>query len=279
MTRQRSFAILLLAVGSATVAGFAAVRYTAERPTAVIDSGGGSTQLVVAARDLPVGHLLTDADLQVVRYPASVLPVGYLSEPSNAVGRGLIKSVLMNEPILATAVAERGSGAGLPIVFPEGMRAVSVRVDDIVQVAGFVTTGTRVDVMLTMRPTQGNTDQTYTQVILQNLEVLATGQVFQRDETGQPMPVGVVTLKVTPEEAEKLVLAASQGRIQLALRNMLDVDPIETAGIGDGRLFELGRQPGRSTGVARSTPRARSATPEGAVIETYKGGVRSLQRF
>jgi pilus assembly protein CpaB len=271
--------ILLLAVGSALVAGFAAVRYTEERPAAVARPDGGGTAMVVAARDLPVGHLIAEADVQVIRYPSAALPVGYVAELSSAVGRGLTSAVRLNEPILESELAEPGSGGGLPIIFPEGMRAVSVRVDDIVQVAGFVTPRTRVDVLLTMRPTQGNTDQMYTQIIMQNLPVLAAGQTVQRDEQGTPMPVGVVTLMVTPEQAEKLVLAASQGRIQLALRNMLDVDPIVTAGVGDARLFDLGRQAPARNNRSASAPRPRAATPEATVIETYKGGVRSLQRF
>lgn len=279
MTRQRSFTILALALCSAIVAGFAAVRYTEERPTGPAPSEGEGTQMVVAARDLPVGHLLTEADVQVVRYPSATLPIGYMSDMTAAVGRGLISDVRLNEPIIEGELAEKGSGAGLPIIFPEGMRAVSVRVDDIVQVAGFVTPRTRVDVLLTMRPTQGNTDQTYTQTILQNLTVLAAGQTVQQDAEGKPMQVSVVTLMVTPEQGEKLVLAAAQGRIQLALRNMLDVDPITTPGIGDGRLFDLGRQPVRTASSGGTAPRARAATPQGSVIETYKGGVRSLQRF
>jgi pilus assembly protein CpaB len=113
---------------------------------------------------------------------------------------------------------------------------------------------------------------------MQNLTVLAAGQTVSQDAKGQPLSVSVVTLMVTPEQAEKLVLASASGRIQLALRNMLDVDPVNTTGIGDARLFDLGAQPVRS---ARSgtAPRARAATPEATVIETYRGGVRSLQRF
>jgi pilus assembly protein CpaB len=128
-----------------------------------------------------------------------------------------------------------------------------------------------------MRPPAGS-DQTYTQIILQNLTVLAAGQTVQQDERGQPMTVGVVTLMVTPDQAEKLVLAAGQGRIQLALRNMVDIDSVRTAGIGDGRLLDLGRQPvARSPGGA--APRPRTTSPEENVMEVFRGGVRSLQRF
>jgi pilus assembly protein CpaB len=278
MARQRPVIIFGLAVMSALVAGFAAVRYSAQQPAqALPNRDGDGTQIVVAARDLPVGHFVTDTDLQVIRWPTRALPAGYVSDPATVVGRGLITSVRVNGPILEPDLAERGSGSGMPIIFPEGMRAVSVRVDDVVAVAGFVTPRTRVDVLLTMRPPAGS-DQTYTQIILQNLTVLAAGQTVQQDERGQPMTVGVVTLMVTPDQAEKLVLAAGQGRIQLALRNMVDIDSVRTAGIGDGRLLDLGRQPvARSTGGA--APRPRTTSPEENVMEVFRGGVRSLQRF
>jgi pilus assembly protein CpaB len=278
MARQRPVIIFGLAVVSALVAGFAAVRYSAQQPTQAVPSrDGGGAPVVVAARDLPVGHFITDTDLQVIRWPDRAVPAGYVSDPAGVVGRGLTTSVRMNGPILEPDLAERGSGSGMPIIFPEGMRAVSVRVDDVVAVAGFVTPRTRVDVLLTMRPPTGS-EQTYTQIILQNLLVLAAGQTVQQDERGQPMTVGVVTLMVTPEQAEKLVLAAGQGRIQLALRNMVDVDSVRTAGIGDARLLEIGRQPAPRTAGA-AAPRPRTTTPEENVMEVFRGGVRSLQRF
>jgi len=276
MTRQRLLLVLALALGAAAVAAFAAFRYSSQRPV-VAGTRDTGTQIVVAARNLPVGHFLAETDLQVIRWPSTALPAGFVALPSSAVGRGLITAVRMNSPILEADLAERGSGAGMPIIFPEGMRAVSVRVDEIVGVAGFVVPRTRVDVLLTMQPPTGS-EQTYTQIILQNLVVLAAGQAVQKNEKGEPMMVGVVTLMVTPEQGEKLVLASARGKIQLALRNMVDVDEIRTAGIGDARLLDLGRQPAaRPTGSAPA-PRAR-ATPERTVIETYKGGVRSLQRF
>jgi pilus assembly protein CpaB len=276
MTRQRLLLILSLALVSAAVAGFAAFRYSSQRPVVAGPRDSG-TQIVVAARDLPVGHFLLAEDLQVIRWPSTAVPAGYVTLPSTAVGRGLIAPVRMNSPILEADLAERGSGAGMPIIFPEGMRAVSVRVDEIVGVAGFVVPRTRVDVMLTMKPPQGS-EQTYTQIILQNLQVLAAGQTVQKNEKGEPMLVSVVTLMVTPEQGEKLVLAGAQGKIQLALRNMVDVEEVRTAGIGDARLLDVGRQPVARTTSSAPAPRARS-TPDATVIETYKGGVRSLQRF
>jgi pilus assembly protein CpaB len=281
MTRNRSLTILGMALLSATVAGFAAVRYSAQRPMQLTTERPSEVQMVIAARDLPVGHMLTEADLQVVGWPGNALPVGYISQPANASGRGLISAVRMNQPIIESGLAERGSGAGMPIIFPEGMRAVSVRVDEVISVAGYVTPRTRVDVMLTYKPQSGAQNaQTYSQIILQNLLVLAAGQTVQHDEQGKPMTVSVVTLMVTPEQGEKLILAAAQGRIQLALRNMLDVDEVETTGIGDARLLELGRQPTRSASTSSAPrPRAAQAEPENAAVEIYKGGVRTLKRF
>jgi pilus assembly protein CpaB len=276
MTRQRSFIILGLALLSASVAGYSAVRYSSQRPTAAVETSGGTAQIVVAARDLPVGHFLTETDVQTIRWPGNAMPVGYVSQPSAVIGRGLIAGVRMNEPLLEAELAEKGSGAGMPIIIPEGMRAVSVRVDDVIAVAGYVIPSTRVDLMLTMKPISG--DQVHTQVVLQNLLVLAAGQAIQKNEKGEPMPVSVVTLLVTPEQGEKLVLASAQGRIQLALRNMVDVAEVTTPGIGEARLMDVGRAPART--VSRtSAPRPRAQPSQGAVIETYKGGVRSLQRF
>lgn len=278
MSRRRLLLILSLALGAAMLAGFAAFRYSSQQPSSPGTRVGG-TQIVVAARDLPVGHFITDADVRVIQYPTSVLPEGYVSQASTAVGRGLIAETKRNSPLLEANLAERGSGAGLPIVFPEGMRAVSVRVDEIVGVAGFVTPRTRVDVLLTMKPS-AQTEQTYTQTVLQNLLVLAAGQAIQKNDKGEPMTVSVVTLMVTPEEGEKLILASSQGRIQLALRNMLDVDEVHTPGIGDARLFDIGRQVvPRAASTVAVVPRVRTETPDTMVIETYKGGVRSIQRF
>jgi len=278
MFRQRPLVILALALVSAVVAGFAAIRYSAQRPgQAVQASSGGAVQVVVAAKDLPIGHFIGETDVQVVPWPARSVPVGYVSQKSVAVGRGLIAPVRTNAPIMEPDLAERGSGAGMPIIFPEGMRAVSVRVDDVISVAGWTTPRTRVDVLLTMR--LPNAERTFTQIILQNLVVLGAGQVVQQNEKGEPMTVSVVTLMVTPEQGEKLVLAAAQGRIQLALRNMLDVDEVSTAGIADASLFELGRQPvARAGGASAPRPRAQRPADEN-VIEVFKGGVRSIQRF
>jgi pilus assembly protein CpaB len=154
------------------------------------------------------------------------------------------------------------------------MRALSVRVDEVIGVAGFVTPTTRVDVILTMNPIGSN--DPVSKVILQNIQALAAGQEIQRNEEGEPMLVTVVTVLVTLEEAEKLVLAANQGQIQMALRNTLDLEEVATPGERASRLFagtvRGGFRPGvrlGSTGPAR----------EESIIEMYRGGVRTLVSY
>jgi pilus assembly protein CpaB len=273
MRQQRIVLILVLAVMAAAVAGFSTLRFLSTRPvTTVTAPSARKATVVLAARDLPVGALVAAEDVRTVEWPADLVPEGFYNQTADVVGRGLITGVRTNEPLLASKLAEPGSGGGLPIRIPEGMRAMSIPVDQVVGVAGFVISGTRVDVLLTIQPP--GQSETITQIILQNLTVLSAGQVYQRDERGEPITVNVVTLMVTPEQAERLSLATSQGRIQLALRNMLDIDDAVTTGIRTSAL--LNGQPRRGTPVARPAGAQRQAPSS---VEMYKGGTRSIQRF
>ena len=179
----------------------------------------GTTELVVAARDLPIGVPLSEQDLKSSSWTAESIPGGAVAERSKVVGRTLIYPVFAGEPILVNKLASEGSGSGLSAVISEGMRAVSIRVDEVVAVAGFVVAGTRVDVLLTGRPSQAGTGESVTQTILENVQILAAGQQIQPNAEGKPESVNVVTLLCTPEDAARVVLAASEGRIQLVLRN------------------------------------------------------------
>jgi pilus assembly protein CpaB len=182
---------------------------------------------------------------------------------------------------MSTKLADRESGGGLPIVIPEGMRALSVRVDEVIGVAGFVMPGTRVDVLLTITPRQGD-QQPITRIILQNIQTLASGQTIQRDANGTPQTVSVVTLLVTPDQAERLTLAANEGRIQLALRNTLDLGDVQTSGVRTDALVSAPRAPqaaGSGTTVRVAAPAAASQGTSSAVIEVYRGGERTLSTF
>jgi pilus assembly protein CpaB len=225
--------------------------------------------VAIATRDLDVGEIVLEDDVRLIAWPGEAVPEGYAGDATEVVGRGVITPVRINEPLLQSKLAELGSGGGLPITIPTGMRAVSVRVDDVIGVAGFVTPSTHVDVLVTITPP--GSDDTQSRVILQNVQAIAAGQEIQRSEDGTPMTVTVITLLVSPENAEKLILAASQGRIQMALRNTLDVDSTNTSG---SRVSALLTTPRRSAPVRR-TP-APTPEPPPSVIEIFRGGQRTL---
>jgi pilus assembly protein CpaB len=176
--------------------------------------------VMVAANDLQVGARVEERDIRIITIPASDLPPGAPRKKADVIGRGVILPISKGEFILPTDLGGENAGNGLPALIPPGMRAVSVRVNEVVSVAGFVMPGTRVDVLLTGTPTGGSEEQTTT--VLQNVEVLASGHTLERSSTGEAQNAAVITLKVTPDDAQRLTLASSQGRIQLALRNPLD---------------------------------------------------------
>lgn len=274
--RSRPFLLLVLSLASGGAAALLALRYLREQATPLMAIEPATTKVVVAAKALPMGSIVGEGDVKLIDWSGRTLPSGFLSRPDDVVGRGLIVPMTENEPMLTAKLAERGVGGGLPVIIEEGMRAVSVAVDQVVGVAGFVLPSTRVDVLLTL----GGSDQsreTTTKVIMQNVRTLAAGQSLQQDKDGRPMEVPVVTLLVTPEQAETLTLAANQGRIQLALRNTLDTMKIQTSGARVGTLMggSTGRQaPRRAAPVQSTTPEPSSAT-----VEVYRGGQRTLQRF
>lgn len=274
MNISRYWWMVIGATTSGLLAGYVALIYVSAEP-APLEAAAPSRTVVVAARDLPVGSIVRREDLESVPWPGSAVPEGFSVQIGEVVGRGLIVEVRKNEPLLDWKLAEKEAGGGLPITIPEGMRAVSVEVDEVVGVAGFVLPGTRVDVLATVMP---GTDRarTTTRIILQNIRALAADQKYQQDIDGEPQYVTVVTLLVTPPEAEALTLAATEGRIQLALRNTLDSDEVATTGRRINSLLTEGvRSSARTTPIA--VP-ARPTNPE-RVIESYEGGNRTLLKF
>lgn len=274
MKNARVWITLGGALGSGLLAGYLALVYVSEEPASLMAAEPKGTQVVVASRDLPTGHLVTREDLSVIEWPSRNVPEGFYAQPGEVIGRGVIFTVRRNEPLLASKLADKEGGGGLSIAIPEGKRAVSVEVDEVVGVAGFVLPGTRVDVLATVMPNTNRTETT-TKIILQNIQVLTADQSYQENPAGEPELVTVVTLLVTPDDAEALTLASTEGRIQLALRNMLDVDSVSTGGV---RIEGLVRGGGRrSTGTASGA--RTSVAPEPTIVETYKGGNRTLVKF
>jgi pilus assembly protein CpaB len=202
--------------------------------------------VVVAAKAIPVGVRITKDDVKVVEWPASNQVPGAYADPKAVLDLGVIQTIAVNEPVTATKVASPESGAGLPPIIPAGMRAMSVRVNDVVGVAGYVLPGTRVDVLVSVRDDggQGN-NEPMARTVVSNVEVLTSGINLNREDAkkGDAQKVSVVTLAVLPDDAERIALATSQGTISLALRNPLDVEPTKTAGIKLPALMRGGAAP------------------------------------
>jgi pilus assembly protein CpaB len=193
--------------------------------------------VLVAADDIQVGARIEDHNVRIAKFPASGLPAGAYTKKSQVMDRGVIIPISKGEFILPSKLAPENAGSGLPSLIPRGMRAVSVRVNEVVSVAGFVGPGTRVDILLTGTPNGSSEPQTTT--VLQNVAVIASGHTLERNAAGDAQNTPVITLLTSPEDAERLTLASSEGKIQLSLRNPLDthqdsVDPANAKGLYKG---------------------------------------------
>src|SRR6476646_4795429 len=238
MARMRVFMVFVLAMTAGGALAFGTYNYMQHLPAKTTSIP--TRPVVGAAADLDIGAELRREDIRIIDWPANGVPANSISDPKDVIGRGLVLPVIENEPFLPMKLAAKDAGAGLPPVIPPGLRAVSVRVNEVIGVAGYVLPGTRVDVVATVSPTGSNTDMT-SKVVLTNVQVLAAGTKIERDtERNKPMAVSVVTLLVDPEEAERLTLASTEGKIQLALRNPIDKTAPETHGIRPAALFGYG---------------------------------------
>lgn len=236
--------------------------------------------VLVAAKDLAVGNKITNEDLKFARIPQGSIPANAMRQKTDALERGVILPISAGEFILPSKLAADKAGSGLPSLIPPGMRAVSVRVNEVVSVAGFVLPGTRVDVLLTGSST-GSDQQTTT--VLENVAVLATGQKLERNSAGDPENAAVITLLVSPDDAQRLTLASSQGKIQLSLRNPLDTKQQDLGLVSNNSLYR-GSAPVRSTTTATSHPRPKTtiatpAPPSVYSVEVIKGDKKEETKF
>jgi pilus assembly protein CpaB len=233
-------------------------------------------QVVVAATSLGLGARLQANELRVIAWPAGHTPAGSFSRLQDCIGRALITQVVENEPILGQKLAPREAGAGLPAAIPEGMRAVSVRVDDVVSVAGFTMPGTMVDVLVTGDAGGGGGGNSVTRNILEDVRVLAAGQQVQQDKDGKPQTVAVVTLLVDPEQANKLAMASTNGKIQLSLRNTIDADQVKPPPVYRSSLF--GGEPPVLV-AAKMKSKDSASKPPIYTVEIIRGDKRERQNL
>ncbi len=278
MARTRIFIVLVLALTCGGAFAFGTYRYVQQGPA---PTAMPTRAVIVAATDLQLGAELKPEDVRIVEWPAGSVPDTAFSSADQVMGRGVISPMVQNEPILSTKLASKEMGVGLPPIITAGMRALSVRVNDVVGVAGYVLPGARVDVIATVNPTQQQTDVT-SKVILTNVLVLASGTKIEQDtEKGKPMAVSVVTLLVDPSEAERLTLASTEGKIQLALRNPTDKTAPETSGVRPAALL------GYAAARPVAAPRPRAAVkveaaaapvlPPAPTVEMIRGDKRAQE--
>jgi len=229
------FALVIAGAASALLYRVISSQLTANRTV--------TTQVVVASRNLASGELIKDGDVKMADF-AGTPPLGTLVSVDKAIGRGVVDPIYMGEAVVDSRLAAPGAGAGLAATIPQGMRAVAVRVNDIVGVAGFVNPGSKVDILIAGVPPGGNGNAgTVTKTLLQNMTVLSAGQNIQKDAEGKPVSVPVVNVLVTPEQAEILSLASNDARIQLVLRNPTDKEEAKPPGTALAYLFSGLKKP------------------------------------
>ena len=226
---------------------------TGHASTAKRSEPSDQKDLVVTARPLGVGVMVKPADVKLVKVATTAFPKGAFSKIEDVLDRPVISNVLLEEPLLEGRLATKGSGLGLAPTIPVGMRAVTVRVNDVASVSGFVLPGMRVDVLVTGRPPSAETEMTST--VLQNMLVLSAGTTLQPDARGQAIQAPTVTLLATPEQSETLTLAGSEGRLQLVLRNSSDQTIEKTAGRYVSELYSNMKAAHKPVAAAPAAPK------------------------
>jgi pilus assembly protein CpaB len=275
--RNRTLIVLAVAVALASIASYIVYRAISRMPVREVEVA--TVHIAVAAENLPMGTRLAKEHVRVIGWPAGSQVDGAFATADDVLNRGLIQTVLENEPITEGKLAPIEAGAGLPPAITPGMRALSVRVNEVIGVAGFTVPGTRVDVLVTLK----DGDNSLTRAVVSNISVLTAGTRYdvEQGKAGNAMPSSVVTLLVTPEDAERITLAQSTGAIMLVLRNPLDVAPTVTDG---ARMRSLTGAPAPAPVIkADNRGQRRAVTPKPVApavppsqpIEIYRAGKRT----
>lgn len=276
MNRSR----LLMIGGLALAIGLLASYYVFNTLKGTSHSTQQMVMAVVAANDIQIGSKLSDHDVTRAAFPRASVPPGAFGNVSQVRQRGVVLPISKGDFILPGKLAAEDAGAGLPSMIPQGMRAVSVRVNDVVSVAGFVQPGTRVDVLVTGIAGTGNEAQTNT--VLENVAVIAVGRsLLDRVISGETQNAAVITLLVSPDDAQRLTLASQEGRIQLALRNPLDtrkesIAPTRASSLSPGGAVATATKPKLHKVTEKVTP---PPPPAPFQVEMIRGGKREETKF
>ena len=264
MQNRRALLFFAFAILFGVAAAFTAHRVLERQVAAPAPVAIQTVPVVIARADLPTGGILSTPQLATVEWPAEFAPTGSYTNGAELEGRALRRALAAGEPVLEPSLLPEGSAGGLVSVISDKLRAVSVKVDPIIGVAGFVAPGTRVDVLVTVRAVDQKSKLPYSKTVLQDVRVLAIDQKMEEARNGEPELVSVVTVEVTPLDAEKLTYASHEGHLQLSLRSPADHEFIKTAGVGVGDLLQR-----RRTYKRKSSP----------TVEVVKGSQVSLKSY
>lgn len=288
MNRTRMILVIGVAILLALLASVGVYKFLSERSRVAEQARLQTVGIVVAVVDIPVGGKIDANQVAVSAWPKANYPKDSFADLNAVVGRVARRDFLRGEPVVESKLVPREKGSGLlSLLLPQGMRAFSVRVNEVVGVGGFIVPDSRVDVLVTIQPTQGN--ERISKIVLENIQVIAAGQAVEQKDN-KPVTVNTVTLSVTPEEAERLALASNEGIIQLVMRNFMDTDNVVTVGATKARLLSAYRPSGstESEGKSRSrSPRRvvrKSQPPPPPAVKRYtvevlRGNKRSEEKF
>ena len=251
------------------------------------------SKVAVAKVPIPLGSKIIPEQIMVVQFPKESTPDGAFDTPEKLAGRVAVVNIAAREPITEARLAPEGTAAGLSAVIPEGYRAMTVKVDDAAGISGFIMPGSLVDVVVTIDPREGGGHQDpISKIVLQNIKVLANGQNIDKPENEREAnSVKAVTLQVTPEQAEKLALASTEGKLQLVMRNQVDQGDEQTPGVNKRNLLggenaQPVPEPGalkseqpkqESKPVRRSAPAAKPAAAAPAPQPTPRASVEMIE--
>lgn len=281
--------LIPLALLSGLIASFSIHIYLRNQEAKMKQGTEDVQPVVIVSRNFGLGHVFEERDLMVKDYPLSLVPAGAFITTETVVGRVLKTDVVSGEPILESKLAPVGSSGGVTSLIPAGMRAMTVAVNVVSGVGGFILPNSKVDVMATVNPTQSSRTRTTSKIILQGVTVLAVDQTYNKKDN-DPVTVKSVTLLVTPEQGEKLALASEEGKLQLVLRSDIDSEEIRSRGV---RLDQLLSNPApvrrrttsRSTSTVNTKPKEPEVVapppepPKPKVVEVIRSNVRSEVTF
>ncbi len=278
---RRLVAVFVFALVVATITSFAVYRLIVLQSRAPAHQVS-SNKLMVAAHDLQVGALIRDFDVTEIPW-SSPVPEHAVRSKQEVIGRGVIATIYQGEAILDSRLASKGAGAGLASTIPVGMRAVALRVNEVVGLAGFVLPGMHVDILIAGNAPGGDSNQSGTlcRTLLQNIEVLSAGQRIEKNIDGKPESAQVVNLLVSPNQAEILNLASDETKVQLVLRNPLDTKEQTTQGASLASLFgQTVKAASVRPVVVMAAPRAAAPRPPPTeTVEVFSGMKKSEQSF